>query len=379
MFKQFEMERFQSLYENEVKYNLSDSGNHPMSINQLLNKEEVEALLNMEIFYGYSKGDPRLCEAVSMWYPEKASENILITNGSAEANFVITTTLIEPGDEVVLILPNYMQIPGIVKNLGAKVKNIYLKEELDWHIDMDEMRSLVTPKTKLISICNPSNPTGAVMSDSEMEALASIAREYDVFVHSDEVYRGSELNGIETKSFAAFYEKAIISCGLSKSFAHPGLRIGWVVADTSLINDMWSRKDYSSITSSVLSQEIAIKVLSQEIAIKVMSETNKEKILSRSSIMLESNLQLFQRWLNAHNNLFSFVPPKAGGMAFVGYQMDINSTKFAHKLRTEQSVLIVPGDHYGMDGYLRFGIGSESNYLEEGLSLISDSIKSLGY
>mgnify|MGYP006413999519 FL=1 len=370
MFKQFEMERFQSLYENEVKYNLSDSGNHPMSINQLLNKEEVEALLNMEIFYGYSKGDPRLCEAVSMWYPEKASENILITNGSAEANFVITTTLIEPGDEVVLILPNYMQIPGIVKNLGAKVKNIYLKEELDWHIDMDEMRSLVTPKTKLISICNPSNPTGAVMSDSEMEALASIAREYDVFVHSDEVYRGSELNGIETKSFAAFYEKAIISCGLSKSFAHPGLRIGWVVADTSLINDMWSRKDYSSITSSVLSQEIAIKV---------MSETNKEKILSRSSIMLESNLQLFQRWLNAHNNLFSFVPPKAGGMAFVGYQMDINSTKFAHKLRTEQSVLIVPGDHYGMDGYLRFGIGSESNYLEEGLSLISDSIKSLGY
>ena len=207
------------------------------------------------------------------------------------------------------------------------------------------------------------------MTDEEMEIIASIARTNNAYVHSDEVYRGSELNGKETRSFIEFYEKAIVSCGLSKSFAHPGLRIGWLVADKELIEEIWAHKDYSSICASVLSQEIAIKI---------MTKKTRSEVLSRSSEMLKNNLKLFQSWLDSHHGLFTFVPPEAGGMAFVGYSMDINSLELAHKLRTEQSVLVVPGDHYGLDGYLRFGIGSNSDYLQQGLELVSKGIKSIG-
>ena len=368
MFVRFEMERFQSIYENEVDFNLSDSGNHPMSIKDLLDESEIEKFLSMEIHYGYTQGDPRLLEVIKDWYPKTNESNILLTNGSAEANFVMAWALIKPGDEVVLALPNYMQIPGLAKNFGAEIKTINLKEELDWHLDLDELKNLVTPKTKLISICNPNNPTGSVMTDDEMSAIADIARSNDAYVHSDEVYRGSELEGNETKSFIEFYEKAIVSCGLSKSFAHPGLRIGWLVANEELIEEIWAHKDYSSICASVLSQEIAIKI---------MTKSSRGQILSRSSKMLKENLELFQSWLDNHDDLFTFVPPRAGGMAFVGYKMDINSMELAHKLRTEQSVLIVPGDCYGMDGYLRFGIGSEAAYLSAGLNRVSEGIKSL--
>lgn len=371
MFVEFEMERLQSLYENEVKYNLSDSGNHPLSMNDLLSDEEKQKILNMEIYYGYTTGDPKLLSAISSWYPERISEeNILVTNGSAEANFLVGWTLLEPGDEVVMVLPNYMQLPGLAKNLGAKVNTVHLKESLGWHLDLDELASVVNEKTKLISICNPSNPTGAVMSDEEMKSIADIAEKFGSYVHSDEVYRGSELDGKETKSFVDFYDKAIVSCGLSKSFAHPGLRIGWLVASPDLIQGIWTRKDYTTLCASVISQEIGTKI---------MTSPTRENILGRSSQMLTENVVLFQQWLEKHDGLFSFVPPKAGGMAFVGYNMDINSTEFVHKLRVEQSVLIVPGDCYGMDGYLRFGIGANEDYLIDGLALVSDCIKSLGY
>ena len=371
MFVEFEMERLQSLYENEVKYNLSDSGNHPLSMNDLLSEEEISRILDMEIYYGYTTGDPKLLSAIASWYPEKINEsNILVTNGSAEANFLIGWTLLEPDDEVVMVLPNYMQVPGLAKNLGAKVKTIHLKESLGWHLDLDELASMVNDKTKLISICNPSNPTGAVMTDEEMQSIAEIAEKHGAYIHSDEVYRGSELGGKETKSFVHFYDKSIISCGLSKSFAHPGLRIGWLVASPDIIQSIWTRKDYTTLCASVISQEIGTKI---------MSLPTRNKILGRSSEMLTENLVLFQSWVDSHKELFTFVPPKAGGMAFVGYNMDINSTEFVHKLRVDQSVLIVPGDCYGMDGYLRFGIGANQDYLSEGLELVSDCIKSLGY
>ena len=342
----------------------------PPKLGDFLNFLDPEMPLdwNLKSFRGLPELRQRVIDQANLQDCCKA-DDVLITAGAAEANYLAFMQLVEPGDEVVTETPGWPQIEVLAKARQAKVNLVKRDEANGWDFPMDQLENLVTDKTRLIFLTNPNNPTGSVMTDEEMTAIASIARTNDAYVHSDEVYRGSELGGKETRSFVEFYEKAIVCCGLSKSFAHPGLRIGWLVANEKLIEEIWAHKDYTSLCASVLSQEIAIKI---------MTKKTRGLVLSRSSEMLNNNLNLFQSWLDSHDGLFTFVPPQAGGMAFVGYKMSINSMELAHKLRTEQSVLIVPGDCYGMDGYLRFGIGSHSDYLSQGLELVSNGIKSIG-
>jgi len=240
----FELERFQSLWENTVKYNLTDSGVHPFMINELLGKDEIEKLLSLTIGYGQTNGSIELRDTISKLYHKADIDNILVTNGTAEANFISMWTMIEPEDEILIMLPNYLQIWGIARSFGAKVKPYHLKEELDWRPDFDEINQLVSSRTKMIVICNPNNPTGAVLSDEDMKEFINIAEKNDTWILADEIYRGSELNGKETESFWNSYDKVIVTCGLAKSYALQGLRIGWMTGPKKNIEKGWAYHDY---------------------------------------------------------------------------------------------------------------------------------------
>ena len=125
-----------------------------------------------------------------------------------------------------MMLPNYMQIWGIAEAMGCKVDGFQLQQENNWKPNLAALRKIVTPKTKMIVICNPNNPTGYVLTNEEKNEIVNIAKENDAWIHSDEIYRGSELNEVEINSFFGSYEKCIVNGGLSKSYALPGLRIG---------------------------------------------------------------------------------------------------------------------------------------------------------
>jgi len=172
----FELERTQSLYENAVKYNLTESGIHPFTLEELLDKEEIEDLLSLRLGYGQTNGSLELREAISRLYPGADMDNILVTNGSAEANFINIWCNLDAGDELLLMVPNYMQMWGIARAFGVTVKPFHLREELNWNPDLDELKSLITPRTKMIAVCNPNNPTGAVMSDEAMEEIPNGAQ-----------------------------------------------------------------------------------------------------------------------------------------------------------------------------------------------------------
>ena len=177
-FEEFELERNQSLYENEVDYNLSESGVHPLKISEILTKDEQAQILDKELLYGYTNGTPQLRKRVIDIYDKDLSlENVLITSGSAEANFLSIMTQLDAGDEIVYMVPNYLQIYHLARSLGIKVKTLPIRQELGWQWDPDELKRTVSSKTKMIVVCNPNNPTGAIMNSQIMDKVIEIAKE----------------------------------------------------------------------------------------------------------------------------------------------------------------------------------------------------------
>ena len=235
-FEEFQLERNQSTWENKVDYNLTESGVHPGTLKTLFNSDFIEKIQNTEITYGFTEGSPQLRESIASIYEGATIDNIQAFNGSAEANMVSILTLIEPGDEMVYMMPNYLQIYGFARGIGANVKTFHLKESLEWKPDIEELSSIVSDKTKLICICNPNNPTGSVLPKDMVHKIGEIAQRVNAWILSDEVYRGAELDGNECNSFWEIgYEKTIVNCGLSKAYGLPGLRLGWSISNKDYI------------------------------------------------------------------------------------------------------------------------------------------------
>lgn len=358
----FSLERIQSLHENEVEINLSDSGVHPYSLRELLTAEERERLVDAELGYGWTNGAPALREAVAALYPGRTASEVLVTNGSAEANFLLVMSLLEPGDELVLIVPNYLQIRGWARAVGVTVREVALREELGWLPDLDEVAAAITPRTRMISLCHPNNPTGRVVPEATLRGLVEIARRHGLWLHGDEVYKGSEYDGHEAPSMADLYERGIATSGLSKAMALPGLRIGWLVGPAAEMAQAWAAKDYTSITTATVSEMVAEWVL---------APARRAAVLARSRAWLSANAATLATWVERHRGILSLHPPQAGGMAFLRYSLEVNSTEFVDALRNETSVLALPGDVYGLDGYLRVGIGTTPERLTEGLDRIA--------
>ncbi|MCG8335324.1 MAG: aminotransferase class I/II-fold pyridoxal phosphate-dependent enzyme [Proteobacteria bacterium] len=362
----FDLERIQSIWENQVEYNLTESGLHPYTLKELLNEDELETLLSTRLGYGQTNGSIPLREAVARHYKDANADNVLVTNGSAEANFIAIWSQLNPQDELVLMYPNYMQIAGLAKSFGVTIKPFYLEEDLNWGLNLEKLKQTVTPNTKMIAVCNPNNPTGATLTLEEMQEIVTMADAAGAWIYSDEIYRGAELDSIETPTFYGLYDKVIVNGGLSKAYGLPGLRLGWLVGPKQNIDDAWAYHDYTTIGPSIISNEVAQLVLQPDKRIKA---------LTRSRKILVENLAVLKDWIDKQNQLFRFIPPKAGGMAFLRYFADINSRELSTRLREEMSVFIMDGDCFGMDHFIRIGFGSEQDYLLKGLDLIADMLQ----
>jgi aspartate/methionine/tyrosine aminotransferase len=373
----FKMERMQSRYENYVEYNLSESGVEPMRAEELLATDaDRAAFLSASLGYCQSNGSEELRDRIAAFYPGAARANVVVTNGGSEANYATFWSTLERGDRVAYMLPNYLQTWGLARAFAGRADAFRLIEQPDgrggrrWGLDRAGLERAVSKKTRLILVTNPNNPTGAVLTGEEMDAIVAVARRVRATIVADEIYRGAERVGPMTPSFWGRYDRVLVTSGLSKAFGLAGLRIGWVVGPAPVIEKIWSYRDYTTIAPGMLSDFLARRAL---------EPSRREAIFDRARGYVRRHWPALERFVAERPGILSVIPPSAGAIALVRYTLPIGSWALAERLRTEKSTLIVPGDLLGVPKHLRigFGYGQDDAHLRAGLARIDAMLQSI--
>lgn len=357
----FEMERMQSTYEFQVDYDMSESGIRPVSIRDLMDMGfDLEGVLDMPLGYSQSDGTPEVKELLGEIYPGAKPESIEVTNGTSEANYLIALSQLAEGDEFALEVPNYMQLGGVPRSLGAKVNTFSLVSERGWDVDWDEFERAVTEKTRLVYVSNPNNPSGAVLSVEAMERIVERCDRMGAYLIADEVYIGAENGAVtevgRTPSFWGMSDCVIVTSGLSKAYGIPGIRVGWMVGPKDVVYDCWSQHDYITIGPNKLSDRMT--------RVAVQGD-NRERLYSRTARILEHNVPLFEAWVKRVPQL-EYTRSQAGAFSFVKLNTEAPCLDIATACRQNQSTLIVPGSQFGMEGYLRIWLGGRQEYITAG-------------
>jgi aspartate/methionine/tyrosine aminotransferase len=370
----FNLERIQSEWEHLVDFNLSESGVEPLRIRELLDTDKLRTeLLDIQLSYSQTNGTIPLREAIAQYYAGTGIDNVLVTNGGAEANYLVSWWLFHEHpqqNEFAFMLPNYMQMGGAWKALGGRLTFYRLRMKSDrWVLDIQELKRAITNKTVAIALCNPNNPTGAILNESELNAVSEIAAERDLWIISDEIYRGAEIQEEKTPSMHGLYEKTIITSSLSKAYGLPGLRIGWAVCPSAqVVKELWTYSDYTTICPSKTSDWLATLALQPDIQARIEKRTRK---------VVAENWIIMKKWLDAHSNIFEYIPPAAAAICFIKQKTGLSSLDLTMRLLKEKSVLITPGEYFETPGFIRLGFGSDKEHLKQALERITEFLDEL--
>jgi aspartate/methionine/tyrosine aminotransferase len=367
----FGVEIWMNEFEKSCKLNLAETCVESITMAELLelcgkDQAALADVLPFKMTYGDIEGSDRLRDAIAALYETQERENILVTHGTIGANSLVHQALISRDDKVISVIPTYQQHYSIPESIGADVHLLHLRPENGFLPDLDELRAMATPGTRLIAINNPNNPTGSLMDRDMLERIAATARDIDAWVLCDEVYRGTDQEGDGmTASIADLYEKGISTAGMSKAFSLAGLRIGWLAGPTDAIEQVMIHRDYNTISVSRIDDHYAAIALE-----------NFETILQRSQRITRENLAVLTEWVE-NEPLISWVRPRSGTTALLKYALDLPSRDFCVRLLDETGVMFTPGSVMNMEGHVRIGYANSTEVLRAGLSRVSEFLKRL--
>jgi hypothetical protein len=345
------------------RYPLASVGRPAAKLRQVMEALDPEMTLDWS---GHWFGPPVLLERIiqSLQYKVKP-EHILPVNGTYEANWLPLMVLLQPGDEVILEEPAWMQVYTVCEGLGCRIKPWKLHQENRWKPDVGELKKLITNHTKLIYINHPNNPTGSTLTTTEMDELCAVARRHGIYILSDEIYRGLEWQDGMSPSVVNHYERGISAASVTKLLGMSGLRLGWLATqDKALYDKMFPVHRYSVQVTNVLGERIAAYAL---------EPARFQALLEEGKAMGRQNLLRLQRWMDG-NGVFSWVPPGGAYSCFPRFDLPMDSWEFCRRLITEEPyrVYLVPGVCYGQtyDNHIRIGFGVPPETMAEAIPLI---------
>lgn len=371
----FLLERWMTRHETHVRYDIAESGIVPLSTNDLLDFEAVDArvgmlerLLAIPLGYSEARGTEELRQRLAATYARGDAEHILVTTGAIEANFLLFNVLLEAGDHVIAPYPAYQQLYSVPQAIGCDVSLWRIGPETGYRYDVDALERLLTPKTKVVVVNTPHNPTGAMLSPDDALRVYALAESIGAVVIGDEAYRWLAVP--DGAAFAPpFFDiggRGLSVGTLSKPFGLPGLRIGWIAGPPDVIRRCWGLRDYITLSPGKLNDALAC-----------LAMTHRERIIERNTRIIEANLATAGRWMADRAEFVSWTPPRGGLLALLKYDLPISSLQLADKLADEYSVMLAPGSAFGYEHHLRLGIGQRPDIFETGLELAGKCFEEL--
>ncbi|TKG99766.1 aminotransferase [Peribacillus simplex] len=370
--KTFAVEHWMNLYEMEAVYNIAETCVESLTVNELISIDGTDPekfLLDLgqnKLTYGHIEGSPDFRRLVANQYHSLDADNVLVTNGAIGANFLLLYSLIQPGDHVVAVHPTYQQLYDVPASFGATVDLLPLREENNYLPDLNELKSLVNEKTKMIIINNPNNPSGAIIEKKMLEEIVEIARSYDAYILCDEVYRKLlQEDDLVVPSIVDLYEKGISTSSMSKVLSLAGLRLGWIAGPKEVITECFRHRDYTTISCGMLDDILAVHALK-----------NYDKILDRNRKIIKENLSILDAWVE-QEPLISYVKPRAGTTAMLKYDLDlpVSSEDFCIGLFKANGAFLTPGSCFDIESHVRIGYACKTEVLEQGLQKVSEYLR----
>jgi len=336
--RNFALETYFSKWEFTARHHMTASDAQAITVGELMDLAGVSRDTLNDLHLGYTEtwGAPDLRAAIAGTYDKMQPDNILCFAGAEEGVYASMRVLLSPQDHAIVVVPNYQAAETLPLEI-CEVTGVGLNPDNHWHLDVDDIARAIRPNTKLVSVCLPNNPTGHIIPKDDYQALIALCRKHGLYLFSDEVYRGVELDPSKRITQAAdAYEKGLSLNVMSKAYGLPGLRVGWIASqDKEVLAALEHYKHYLSICNSAPSERLAV------IALGV-----KDKLLDKNLKLMRANIAKLDGFFGDYPDLFEFTHPDGSCIAFPKFTGRGGVEKFCEDLVEEEGVLLLPASIY---------------------------------
>ncbi len=345
----------------KTKYPLGFSNITGVSYEEYLSLTGFTIPRDFDLGLDHPYGAAPLTEALAAKY-HCAQENIVTTSGGTEANYLVFSSLLSPGDEVIIEQPCYGPLWLTPQALGARVVPWPRRFEAKYQLDLDLLPKLISKRTKLIVLTNLHNPSGVLLPRATLQRVADLASLHGFFVLVDEIF----LDGALSPQPSAFgLPNTLVTSSMSKVFGLGGLRTGWIIAPEHVALQCQATKSHTTGASSGLSETLNAYVLSKA----------QDALLERFRKRTHENLDVVREWVRTNPDLLEWVEPFGGTICFPRYHLKISSQQLCTQMLDSCGVLLAPGEHFFQDGHVRLGYGIDTALLKQGLRLCTEHFR----